>query len=160
MKKLTYRDYTIIALALTTTSLTYKLAQKSNEGLTCPTRDVVEIVTNTNPLPISQDLKNFLIKNEIVAITVGYKNNTASLISTDGDFLNPCIDFPNQPCHYDGVLIEAHAYIAKRSGHGGGSGYPCPKLCKGLDNINHSCSGGNWYCSSGNNPCQTTCKLP
>jgi hypothetical protein len=155
----TYKNYVIAALLSITVFQSYKLITLSDSPQICTSKEVVEIATDIQPLPISVDLQRYFEANRIVALTVGFHNGKVGLISIEGKALNPCSDYPGSPCRYDGGLSESHAYIAERTGHGGGHGYPCSKLCKGLDSTFHNCSGSTYYCTTGTTPCQSTCKL-
>lgn len=121
-----YKDYAIVFLIALAVFLLVLLLGKTNE-VTPPLVQASDnpsvIVVDNEPLPISDELKQFFIRHGIVGITLGDKAGKIRLLSIDGRPINPCAPKGNKimskstinqvvdTCMADIPLNEVHSLI-------------------------------------------------
>jgi hypothetical protein len=163
-----YKDYTIVFLIALVVLLLFLLFGKTNEitpSIVQDTNTPSVIIVDDEPLPISDELKQFFTKHEIVGITLGDKTGKIRLVSIDGRPINPCAPKDNkiinkstvnnviEPCKADIPLNEVHLLI-------GGLSEIVPLVCSTckVNGVSKSCDvGTNKYtCSAKTTVCPLT----
>ncbi len=163
-----YKDYVIAFLIALVVLLLILLIGKTDDGTTpiVQRADIPsDIVVDDEPLPISDELKQFFTKHEIVGITLGDKTGKIRLVSIDGRPINPCapkdkkiiskaaVNEVVEPCQADILLNEVHTLIGGLSG-------VLPLTCSTckVNNVATSCdlATNKYLCSTKATSCPAT----